>query len=32
MKEAVRRISKIPGVVILLVEHAGNSNALTYEA
>ena len=32
IKEAVRRISKTPGVVILLVEHAGNSNALTSEA
>lgn len=31
IKEAVHRISKRPNVSILLVEHAGNSNAKTYQ-
>lgn len=31
IKEAVHRISKLPNVSILLVEHAGNSNAKTYQ-
>ena len=32
MKDAVHRISKVPNVAILVVEHAGNSNALTLQA
>lgn len=32
MKNAVHRISKVPNVAILVVEHAGNSNALTHQA
>ena len=32
LKEAVHRISKLPNVSILVVEHAGNSNVLTYRA
>lgn len=32
MKDAVHRISKVPNVAILVVEHAGNSNALTHQA
>ena len=31
IKGAVHRISKLPNVSILLVEHAGNSNAKTYQ-
>lgn len=31
IKEAVHRISRLPNVSILLVEHAGNSNAKTYQ-
>ena len=32
MKDAVHPISKVPNVAILVVEHAGNSNALTHQA
>lgn len=32
LKEAVRRISQLPNVSILVVEHAGNSNVLTHQA
>jgi hypothetical protein len=32
MKNAVHRISKVPNVTILVVEHAENNNALTLQA